>query len=58
MRGRFSRQAILLFKGEAQAHLEVGFVDKSIETHLEMRLLGLGLQRGFLTSWLGERGSC
>ena len=37
--------------GGTRAHLEVGFVDESI-------LLGQGLQCGFLTSWLGERGSC
>lgn len=44
--------------GGMRANLEVGFVDESIETHLETRLLGQGLPRGFLDSWLGARGSC
>ena len=44
--------------GGMRARLEVGFVDESMKTHLETRLLGQGLPRGFLTSWLGAWGSC
>ena len=57
--GPFLLTGNLALRGRGmRAHLEVGFVDESIETHLETRLLGQGLPRGFLTSWLGARGSC
>ena len=34
-----------------RTHLKVGFVDKLIGPHLELRPLGQYLRRGFLTSW-------
>lgn len=56
---RFSPTGNLAFQGGgAQGPPGGGIRGQINQTHLEMRLLGLGLQRGFLTFWLGEQGSC